>query len=101
MRRIRNVAFAFMVLASMVRFGGTSVRADYYFYGCESVYPFGNGVDAEHCDSSCYSLGFDCNSYCGGGTIACSAWIESCEEVSYFDCYSWQGWSEVVHCGCS
>jgi hypothetical protein len=99
MRRIRNVAFVFLVLASMVRFGGTGLRADYYFGTCEYKHFFTYAAEGEHCESSCYSLGYDCGSFCGSPSCNAWNWSGNCAYVSSFQCNSLEGWQDF-YCQC-
>ena len=85
MRRIRNVAFAFLVLSSMVKVGEANLRADYYFDNCFSVtYNGACEVTLFNCQTECEWLEYDCWNYCLGQN---STWFsfsgDNCENPGF------------------
>jgi hypothetical protein len=102
MRRLRNIAFAFLVIASVAQFGASGVKAgDYYFPFCNEInyYPaqvwmwwsVGEATAyVSDCEDSCANLDAQCEGICGGNGFA----------EATFD-YGWCGTPSNGTCNCS
>jgi hypothetical protein len=90
MRRLRNIAFAFLVIASVGPFSGSGVKAgDYYFPYCNQIsyypayvwqwqYSVCSGDTAlaivSDCEDNCQNLETYCDNLCYGNGFGIAYW---------------------------